>query len=908
MIKLKSKLNFILFVLLFIAINPHSSAQDLSEIKIKELYSGTPLNKILNDFQTKYGIRIEYDPAVTAPYKFNDRGRFSFGGVSVDKAFRLICSDIPELTYYIDENKVVHLDKVSKETKKQEFANEKYLGSAERTNIKVSGIIKDIESGETLPFASVVITGTQTGTTTNRKGFFTLFEVPSDISSFDISYMGYQSATFFLNPEMDFSNLSIQLKAKTTALEEIVITAEKEDLMQNTEKVSVVKMSPKKIAQLPNIGEKDIFRSFQLLPGISGSNEASSGLFVRGGTPDQNLILYDGFTVYHVDHLFGMFSAFNSNAVKDVQLHKGGFESRFGGRISSVMEIVGKDGNENNFNIGGDIGLLSANIFTEIPIQDKITIMLAARRSWKSPIYNSIFDSFSEAKETETQTITPGPGGGKGNRMMETATPSSYFYDLNAKITYKPTKKDILSYSFFNGQDDLDNSREINRTRDGHAISGGVTDLTKWGNWGMSTTWARKWSDMFYTNALFSVSNYYSEREFATSRIITISNEEPTERSRGSIEDNNLKDYTFKFNSELNLGKSNQLEFGVQASQYKIDYNYSLNDTIIIQQRHDNGIVLSGFIQDRISLFDRLTIIPGIRASYYDVTDKMYFEPRASLTYKLTKKISLKGAWGQYYQFTNRIIRNDISSGSRDFWVLADDETVPISFAEHFIAGASYETRNYLFNVEAYYKNLKGLSEYSLQFAPSFHDIDFNEFFYKGTGVVKGVEFLLQKKYGKYNGWIAYTIGEVLYDFPVYGEDPFPANHDVTHEFKIVNTYKYKKWTFAATWIYATGKPYTEPLGSYSITLLDDSSQDYFHIGERNNVRYPDYHRLDISATFDFRMKQTGLGSLSFSVFNFYNRQNTWYKEYEVDEGELIETNVTLLGFTPSITLSFRLR
>ena len=413
---------------------------------------------------------------------------------------------------------------------------------------------------------------------------------------------------------------------------------------------------------------------------------------------------------------------------------------------------------------------------------------------------------------------------------------------------------------------------------------------------------------MFYTNTLFSVSNYFSEREFANSRIITIPNEEPTERSRGSIEDNNLKDYTFKFNSELNLGKSNQLEFGVQASHYKIDYNYSLNDTIIIQKRHDNGTVISGFIQDRISLFDRLVLTPGIRTSYYDVTGKMYFEPRASLTYKLTDKISLKGAWGHYYQFTNRIIRNDISSGSRDFWVLADDETVPISFAEHFIAGASYETRDYLFNVEAYYKNLKGLSEYSLQFAPSFNDIDYNEFFYKGSGVAKGVEFLLQKKYGKYNGWIGYTIGEVLYEFPIYGENPFPANHDVTHEFKIVNTYKYRKWTFAATWIYATGRPYTEPLGSYSITLLDDSSQDFLHIGERNNVRYPNYHRLDISATYDFKMKKTGLGSLSFSVFNLYNRQNTWYKEFEIDEGELIETNVTLLGFTPSVTLSFRLR
>jgi len=174
--------------------------------------------------------------------------------------------------------------------------------------------------------------------------------------------------------------------------------------------------------------------------------------------------------------------------------------------------------------------------------------------------------------------------------------------------------------------------------------------------------------------------------------------------------------------------------------------------------------------------------------------------------------------------------------------------------------------------------------------------------------VARGVEFLLQKKFGKYNGWLGYTIGEVLYDFPIYGEDAFYANHDVTNEFKIVNTYKYKKWTFAATWIYGTGKPYTEPLGGYTVTLLDGSTEDFLNIGARNNMRYPDYHRLDISATLDFSMGETGLGSFSFSLFNLYNRKNIWYKQFEVEGGELIETDVNLLGITPSVTLSLKLR
>lgn len=900
----KLKLTSVVIVLFVIAVAESSYAQSISEIRIKEYYWGTPLNEVLNDFQTKYGIKLTYDSTFTVQYRFDDRGRFGYKGATVERAFTAICTDIPTLTFYIDENEMVYLEKMGESTKKDELANMKYQGPAEKTNITISGVVKDIESGESLPFASVVVRRTTNGSTTNIDGYFSLFNVPTDTTALSVSYIGYQNTTYFLSPEMDITNVKIYLKPSLTSLDEIEIVEEREDLMQKTDVVSVVKMSPKVISKLPNIGEKDIFRAFQLLPGVSGSNESSSGLYVRGGTPDQNLILYDGFTVYHVDHLFGMFSAFNSNAVKDVQLHKGGFEAQFGGRISSVMEIIGKDGNENKFNIGGDIGMLSGNIYTEIPIKDKVTILLAARRSWKSPIYNMIFDNFSESNETATPSVPAR----KGNRTVETATPTSYFYDLNAKVSYKPTARDIISYSFFNGEDDLDNSRLINRNRNGTAISGGSNDITRWGNWGMSTVWSRKWSQNYYTNALVSVSNYFSERNLSMSRIMTKADGEVTETSRGSIEDNNLRDYTFKFDNELKLGAVHQFEFGVQATNYSIDYDYTLNDTITIQERHDKGNVLSLYLQDKIDLFRRASLVLGMRTSYYDITGKMYYEPRASLNYKLTERLSLKGAWGHYYQFANRIIRDDLSSGSRDFWVLSDADAVPVSFAEHFIAGISYETNGYLFEIEGYYKNLTGLSEYSLQFAPSFNNVDFNEFFYEGTGTAKGVEFLLQKKYGKYNGWLGYTIGEVLYDFPIYGDEPFYANHDVTHEFKSINMYKYKRWTFSATWIYATGKPYTEPIGGYTVTLLDGSTEDFINVGDKNNARYPDYHRLDVSATYDFKMGKTGLGSISASIFNVYNRQNVWYKEFEIEEGELVETDITLLGITPSITLSLKLR
>ncbi|MFT5823040.1 MAG: ferric enterobactin receptor [Crocinitomix sp.] len=778
---------------------------------------------------------------------------------------------------------------------------------AQSSSIKVSGILNDEETGESLPFAKVIVKGTQNGTMSNVDGYFTLFDVPSDTATLIVTYIGYDDMFFRLSPDKDLSNVLIELDPKSQSLDVVEVIAEREELLQMNDGISVVKMSPKEISKLPSIGEKDLFRSFQLLPGVSGSNESSSGLFVRGGTPDQNLVLYDGFTVYHIDHMFGMFSAFNPNAVKSIQLYKGGFDSQFGGRTSSVVDIVGKDGNQKKFNIGADIGSISANAFMEIPIKDKMTILVAGRRSWQSFLYNRIFDGFSSTDEAEE--ISPAGGGGKGSRSVAATTPSSYFYDLNAKITYKPTNKDNISFSFFNGLDNLDNSIEFSRERNGQVISGAVNDITNWGSWGMSTTWSRKWSDMYYSNALVSVSNYFSTRDLSNSRVFTNAFGEQEEISTGSIEDNRLQDYTFKFNNELKLNKFNQLEFGLQNTFFNIDYNYLVNDTISIQERDDIGSVHSLFLQDRIKLFRKLTLVPGVRVSYYDVTDKLYYEPRASVNFSLTEKWSLKGAWGHYYQFANRIIRNDISSGSKDFWVLSDGDAVPVGFAEHFIAGTSYETKGFVFSAEGYYKNLKGLSEYSLQFAPSFNNVDFNEFFYEGTGVSKGAEFLIQKKYGKYNGWVGYTYGQTIYNFPIYGENSFYANHDVTHEFKIVNMLKLKKkWTLSATWIYATGRPYTEPAGGYTLTLADGSIQDFIQIGTRNNQRYPAYHRLDVAATKDFTMGETGNGSLSISIFNLYNRQNIWYKQFEVDAGELIETNVNLLGFMPSVTLSFKLR
>jgi hypothetical protein len=293
------------------------------------------------------------------------------------------------------------------------------------------------------------------------------------------------------------------------------------------------------------------------------------------------------------------------------------------------------------------------------------------------------------------------------------------------------------------------------------------------------------------------------------------------------------------------------------------------------------------------------------------VTSRIYPEPRVQTFYKINNRLNLKASAGYYYQFVNRIVREDISAGSRDIWLLSNDEGIPVSSATHFVAGGSYETKDYLFDMEAYYKRLYNLSEYTLRFSRSFLDNGgYQEFFYNGEGYSRGIDFLLQKKYGKLTGWIGYTLGETRYHFPVYGDGYYAANQDVTHEFKTVLTYKPSRdLTLSTTWIYATGKPYTEPIGGYKLNTPNGGEMNFIVVDNKNNARFPDYHRLDLLAKYDLSFIKGIKSSLSVSLFNVYDRANVWYKEFSFDESAgITETNVNLLGFTPNVTLSIQLK
>ncbi len=793
-------------------------------------------------------------------------------------------------------------------------------------HVTVSGVVRDSESGETLPYASVVVEDTTLGAAANVDGFFVLVGVPAGKHTVRATYLGYQPATVEIDTETLAETLRIELTPAATYLDEVLVTAEQYQIMKTAETVSKITVSPKDMALLPGVGEVDIFRSLQLLPGISGANEGSSGLYVRGGAPDQNLVLLDGMTVYHVDHFFGFFSAFNADAIKDVQVYKGGFPAVYGGRTSSIIDLTGRTGG-NDYGLGVGLNLLSASMLAEAPLGQRGSLLVSGRRSYtdilQTGLYNSIYETLTGeelASDQDPQTAGGGfPRSGGGRALgggfqgpgLATVRPDFYFYDLNAKLNYRPTNKDVVALSFYNGRDNLNESRFTTNTitrdgQDGATILNDVYDVTGWGNLGLSGKWSRQWSPRFYSNALLAYSQYFSENErsLLNERYAAESDTLLSSRSGGSLEDNRLGDFSFRLDNEWQISQAHNLGFGAQATRSDVRYENIRNDSLVVLDEKQKTRQAAIYLQDTWKPFAKLRLVAGVRAAYYDLTGETYLGPRASFRYDLTDRMRVKGAYGRYNQFVARVVNENVTEGARDFWLLADGENVGVQNATHYVVGASYETPTWLFDVEAYRKDLTGLSEFSLRFRRGAADFQADNLFFDGDGVAQGVEFLLQKKTGRYTGWTSYTLAEVEHTFAgLNNGQPFPALHDQPHELKTVGSTRLgRRWNLSATWVFATGKPYTAPESQYSITLLDGTEQSYIHVGEKNSERLPAYHRLDAAVHYRFPIGAANV-DLGFSVFNIYNRSNVWYKEFDLTESPFVTTDVTFLGVTPNFSL-----
>jgi ferric enterobactin receptor len=771
----------------------------------------------------------------------------------------------------------------------------------------VSGRVVDANTGERLPYATVIIEGTKTGTQSNVEGFFLLQNVPDTSLTLQVTYMGYAPAEVTVRPATSTTNIIVRLTQTSIYVEGVTVSAAQTQFIKTEAVPSLTTLSPEQIITLPNVGQVDVMRSLQLLPGISATDDGSSGLYVRGGTPDQNLILFDGMTVYHVDHFFGFFSAFNPDAIKDIQIYKGAFPARFGGRLSSVIDMVGKSGNTQEIHGTAGLSLLSGNAAVDGPLLGG-SFLVSVRRSYSDILASSTYNTlYKFLTGSDAPQATSGPQGfsGFGNAVTEQQTPNSAFLDLNGKLSFNITSRYLLSTSVYGSSDNYDLSRQSS-TQNVPGFGSQFTvpsndNNTQQGNRGVSIKLFAQWRDNFYSNVILAYDGYTSTYTSG------LGSRNGSSQQFATNEDNHIDDGTLSLDNVWKTSSSHDLGFGLQLSQTQLGYTLSGsnqgNASRNILELDQHSLQNAAYVQDTWKQSDRLTLTGGLRVNYFSVTHSWALEPRFSSRYQLTESVSLKAAFGIHHQYVNRIVNEDVTQGSRDFWILADD-SLPPSKAIHYVVGATWENQNYVVDVEGYYKSLSNLVEFTQRFRRQALDL---YTFLTGDGRVRGIDILLQKKTGILNGWISYTLGKAASRYPEYNNGQyFPSDDDQTNELKVVaNVNIGRGWNASATFIYATGKPYTAPVSQYSLVLLDSSTFSYTHVSQKNAYRLPAYQRTDISVSKKIRLQSSSL-DVGLSLFNLFNHTNISYYQYDLSSQPIIITEVTGLGFLPSVFVQYK--
>ena len=775
----------------------------------------------------------------------------------------------------------------------------------------LSGYVSDQRNGENIIGVNIYCKDLKIGVTSNTYGFYSL-TLPKGEYEISFSYIGYKTQEYKLNLERNISkNISFDIESFTVG--EIQVRG-KANIINKTQ-TSMIEVPIEQIKTIPALlGEVDIIKAIQLLPGVQ-SSEGTSGFYVRGGGPDQNLILLDGVPVYNASHIGGIFSVFNADAIKSVSLTKGGFPARFGGRLSSVLQIDMKEGNSKELKGDFTLGLVSSKFTLEGPIiKDKTSFIISGRRTYIDLIAAPFINATS-SPGSETDLIL-------------------YFYDLNAKINHKISKKNRLFLSAYTGRDKLG----VNFTEDySDQFSVEQTNLNfglGYGNITSTLRWNHLFNDKLFSNTTLSYSRYSFNTDFGVNSTYTENNNtEIWDVNFGyisGIEDLGARidfDYIPNPNHEIKFGVSytnhfffpGETSLAINEIQPDPTENFSLDTTINFSE-NVRANEMFFYVEDNLNITPRLKANIGFHFGIYNSNDtsstttisNIYnndnwsIQPRISARYLINDRWSVKGSYAEMTQNIHLLSNSSIGFPS-DIWVPATN-TVPSQTSKQWAGNISTEilNGNIELSLEGYYKTMDNLITYKAGYSNlSSTEPWQNSVETGGKGESYGAEFLFQKKKGKTTGWIGYTLSWTNRKFENinFGEW-YPYKFDRRHDFSIVLSHKFnEKWDAGATWVYGTGNAMTFPQAIYLGTPYNNSQDvDYVeYYGDRNSTRLAAYHRLDIG--FNRTKKKKRLTkTLSFGAYNAYNRKNPFFAYLTYERGNRVAKQVALFPIIPSIS------
>ncbi len=723
----------------------------------------------------------------------------------------------------------------------------------------LNGFVKDATSGETLLFANVVLWDTNQGTATNNTGYFTLTGLAPGTYEVVCTYIGYRDFRQEVSVAAGENlRLDINLVPQGVILEGVEITAEKE-LEDEVRNIGVNQLDIQSVQRIPTILEPDVFRSLQLLPGVKAASDYSSGLYIRGGSPDQTLILLDRNTVYNPSHFFGFFSTFNPDAIKDVRLYKGAYPAEFGGRLGSVVDIYNKDGNRIEREGGLSLGLLASRAFIEGPYK-KGSWMFAIRRSTLEPILAAL----------RAQDIDGIPN-------------SFYFVDLNGKINFDLTKNDRFSVAFYGGTDQLDLP----------LFDDARIDLA-YGNRTLSSNWTHIFSQRLFSNFTLTYSRYFNEPNFEFAG---------TQFNRT----NNVWDLSAKGDFEFIPNERHSLALGFWGGSFTFRLRDMFDGETGLTERVRSPYAAL-YLEETYKPRPDVQIQIGLRANYFEQGDYLRIEPRVSVEHRPNSRVRLQAGYGRYNQFLT-LITSELFTGF-DLW-LTTGEGVKPAFGDQFVAGIkSSITEEWNLDVEVYYRTMRELFQLD-PFLPDAAGLEYAELFTFGEGFAYGSEVLLKKNEGRLNGFVGYTLGFTKRRIPeINNNEYFPPKYDRRHEINVVLNYELSsKWRFTSVWNLASGQAYTEPSAQYK--LLDNpisvDVRDVL-ISPFNEARLPTYHRLDVGFARRGKFFKFAESEIQIQVINAYSRKNVWFYFFEFEGDNTVKRNEIPQIPVPIPNLSFTLR